>query len=418
VKDVTTSAVASHHFGIEREVKEITLEEMFQRMYKNDFSDLKGVLENNLTDISGSDVSVENRKFSEIVENGTYKINNHYVVPLPFRDKDLEMPNNRSQALKRLMSLKKRFMKDNSLFKDYKGFMDNLCLKGYAKESNASPRGKTWYIPHHGIYHPSKPGKIRVVFDCSAEFKGKSINNELLSGPDLTNQIVGILTRFRRGEIAFMADLEAMYYQVMVPDEQQTFLKFLWWKDGDMQKEPQEFMMCAHVFGGTSSASCSNYALRRTAVDNQAKYGEKISTVLENHFYVDDMLMSTGDLKTAKELIKGTIEICEEGGCNLTKFVSNSKELLLSIPDKLRKQCVQDQNLVGDLPKDKALGVCWNLKDDVFSFKLNIDKQSITKRVMLSIISSIYDPLGFAGPFILEGRRQLQNLCNQDFQMG
>ena len=57
-----------------------------------------------------------------------------------------------------------------------------------------------------------------MVFDCSAEFDGGSLNKELLTGPDLTNQVVGVLTRFRQNSIAFMVDIEAMYYQVMVPE--------------------------------------------------------------------------------------------------------------------------------------------------------------------------------------------------------
>ena len=92
------------------------------------------------------------------------------------------------------MGLKIRFKKGNKFFQYYLSFMDNLLRSGYAERSGASPAGKTWYIPHHGVYHPSKPGKIRVVFDCSAEFQGRSINKELLSGPDLTNQIIGVLT--------------------------------------------------------------------------------------------------------------------------------------------------------------------------------------------------------------------------------
>ena len=79
----------------------------------------------------------------------------------------------------------------------------------------------------HGVYHPSKLGKIRVVFDCSAEFRGRSINKELLSGSDLTNEIIGVLTRFRAEKIVFMADLEAMYHQFQVPEDQQSSLKFL-----------------------------------------------------------------------------------------------------------------------------------------------------------------------------------------------
>ena len=67
----------------------------------------------------------------------------------------------------------------------------------------------------------------------------------------------------------------------------------------------------------------------------------------------------------------------------------------------------------GDLPTDKALRICWNVADDTFSFKIKLDRTSLTKRTMLSMISSIYDPLGFAAPFVLEGRI-LQGLCNQN----
>ena len=77
------------------------------------------------------------------------------------------------------------------------------------------------------------------------------------------------MTRFREEKIAFMTDIEAVYHQVLVPDDQQTFLKFHWLSTDDIYDEPQDFMMCAHLLGGTSSASYLNYALRSTAIDNK-----------------------------------------------------------------------------------------------------------------------------------------------------
>ena len=107
--------------------------------------------------------------------------------------------------------------------------MDELIKKGYARESTtAVEAGKCWYLPHHAVYHPNKPGKIRVVFDLSAEFHGASTNKALLSEPDLTNQIVGVLLRFREEQIAVAGDIEAMYHQVKVPENQRCFLRFLW----------------------------------------------------------------------------------------------------------------------------------------------------------------------------------------------
>ena len=93
-----------------------------------------------------------------------------------------------------------------------------------------------------------------------------------------------------------------------------------------------------------------------------------------------------------------------------------NKELLLSVPEHQRRMEVKDQDLSGDLPNEKALGICWNLREDIFSFRLKLEAGTLTKQVMLSMISSIYDPVGFAAPFILEGRKILHGLSNQDVQ--
>ena len=100
-----------------------------------------------------------------------------------------------------------------------------------------------------------------------------------------------------------------MYLQVLVPDDQQTFLKFLWWSTDDINYEPQDFMMCAHVFGGTSSASWSNYTLRRTAIDNKEIYGTDAATTLLRNFYVDYLLKSMRDVQPAKQLVQNVINV-------------------------------------------------------------------------------------------------------------
>lgn len=77
------------------------------------------------------------------------------------------------------------------------------------------------------VFTTKKPDTIRVVFDCSAEYHGTSLNKELFRGQDLTNNIVRVLTRFRQERVAFMTDVEAMFHQVRVPDCDQDFLRFL-----------------------------------------------------------------------------------------------------------------------------------------------------------------------------------------------
>ena len=87
--------------------------------------------------------------------------------------------------------------------------------------------GKVNYVAHHGVYHPQKPNKIRVVFDCSACHKGTCLNHNLLQGPDLTNSLVGVLCRFQQDKVAFSCDVEGMFHQFFVNEENQDLLRFL-----------------------------------------------------------------------------------------------------------------------------------------------------------------------------------------------
>ena len=94
--------------------------------------------------------------------------------------------------------------------------MDELIDKEYTRKCDCEvPEGRSWYVPFQKMLNPNK-GKIRVVFDCSSQYKGKSINQNFLSGPDLTNQLIGVLHRFRLEPVAFMADIQTTYYQVNV----------------------------------------------------------------------------------------------------------------------------------------------------------------------------------------------------------
>ena len=72
---------------------------------------------------------------------------------------------------------------------------------------------------------------------CSAKYMSKSLNDMLCKGPDLTNSLVRIILRFRADRVAVMAHIESMFYQVMLPDCDSSFLRFLGWEDGDLVRE-------------------------------------------------------------------------------------------------------------------------------------------------------------------------------------
>ena len=111
-------------------------------------------------------------------------------------------------------------------------FMNKVMDSGYAErvpeqEARNCTDGKSvWCIPHHGVYHPRKPNKIRVVFDCSTQYQGQSLNSQLLQGPDLTNNLTSVLCGFRREPIALARNIEAMFYQDRVPPEERDLLRF------------------------------------------------------------------------------------------------------------------------------------------------------------------------------------------------
>ena len=112
-----------------------------------------------------------------------------------------------------------------------------------------------------------------------------------------------------------------------------------------------------------------------------------------------------------KVLVKEAKEICAEGGLKLTKFTSSNMELLEPIPEE-RKNGVNDQDLAsGELSVDRALGIQWNIEEDKLEFKVKLKEKPMNRRGMLSIISSVYDPLGLVSPHLLKVKNIPQNLC-------
>ena len=142
------------------------------------------------------------------MDDQAVKVGNHCQTPLPLRNSVMKLPNNRKMVEK-----KKRLEKDSKFFCHYKEFMEEILSKGYAKISKSTrTNGRVWYLPHHRVYHPAKPNKVRFIFDCRAEYVGRSIKQYLIAVHDLTNQIAGTLIRFRQESIIFVADIGKRFF--------------------------------------------------------------------------------------------------------------------------------------------------------------------------------------------------------------
>lgn len=237
------------HFMVENKVREIVTPQVLNKMFELDFSEQ--------TDDKEQGYSLEDKKFLKIVSQGTRHTEDcHYEIPLPFCRDDLHFPENKDQVLQRARWLRKKLINDETFYKNYVNFMNSILTKGFARkvpsDHLSAKTGQVWYIPHHGIYHAKKPNKIRVLFNCSTRFRGTSLNDPLLQGPDLTNRLTGVLTRFYQGLVTFMSDIDAMFHQVRVPEGQRDFLHFLWWPDGDLTQNLEEYQMNVHLFGAVS----------------------------------------------------------------------------------------------------------------------------------------------------------------------
>ena len=357
-------------------------------------------------------MSAEDKVWLKTVEEETRYIDGHYEIPMPLKG-NTPFPDNKKQALFRAEHLKRKMNRNEKYMEDYKKFVNDLIEKNYAKrveDDRSNSAGHTWYIPHHGVYHPVKPDKIRVVYDCYAKFKNVSLNERLMQGPNLTSSLLGVLIRFREQPFAIMADIEKMFYQVHVPSRHRSLLRFLWWPNGDIQQDLKEYQVNVHLFGAISSPSCANYALRRSARDFGNDFHPDVRLSIAKSFYVDDYLKSCSTAEELFAITQGVKDCCAKGGFRLTGFVSNSLDTLTGLPEA---DCVFPDKV--DLTRDspapqRALGVQWNIRNDTLSFRIDIRQGPATRRGIRTV-SAVYDPLGFGAPFILPAKILLQDLC-------
>lgn len=361
-------------------------------------------------------LSNSDRKALGVWNKSVKLVDQHYSMDIPFKERPPELPDNRLMAERRLHLLGKRLQRDSELSERYTANVHELLEKGYAEpvidDSLKGREGYNWYLPHHPVFHPRKPDKCRLVYDCSAKYRGVSLNDKVHQGPDLTNSLVGVLLRFRQEPIALMADIQAMFNQVHVSEDDRDALRFLWWKDDDPTKTPVVYRMKTHLFGGIWSPSCANFALKKCAQENVKDFHPNTISTVDRNFYVDDCLKSVASPEEAMCLVKELRELLSRGGFNLTKWISNSREVLRTVPEvewsKEVKTLDLDQEM---LPAERTLGVWWQVESDTYGFDVHPKERPFTRRGLLSTVSSVYDPFGFVSPFILKAKMLFQELC-------
>ncbi len=143
-------------------------------------------------------LSIEDKIFLELMDKEMFMDHtNSWVAPLPFRSPQPRLPDNREQALNRLTSLRRTLERKPEMKAHFLSFMQKIFDHDQAELAPPLLEGEEqWYLPIFGVYHPRKPSQIRVVFDSSAQYHGISLNDVLLTGPDLNNSLIGVLLCF------------------------------------------------------------------------------------------------------------------------------------------------------------------------------------------------------------------------------
>jgi hypothetical protein len=154
----------------------------------------------------------------------------------------------------RLHCQERKMERDEEFAKQYVAKMEHYFEMGYAvrltPEEASISKPRVWYLPHFSVTKPSKPDKLRIVFDAAAMTNGYSLNSFLVKGPDLMQQLPEVIMRFREGAIGFTGDIKEMFHQVRVRDEDTPCQRFLW-RGGDLDIEPDVYEMKVMTFGAT-----------------------------------------------------------------------------------------------------------------------------------------------------------------------
>ncbi|XP_029165401.1 uncharacterized protein LOC114936392 [Nylanderia fulva] len=331
-----------------------------------------------------------------------------YIVRLPTIEPLPDLSGTRRAASRALQQTEKRLEKDAD-FKDmYVEFMQKYKELRHMMlaPAPAEPQRGTCYLPHHGVLRPdSTSTKLRVVFNGSSSLpNGDSLNQFLLTGPNLLPALADILLRWRRHRYVFAADIEKMYRQILVHPDDRSLQRILW-RD-DSKNDVQEFWLCTVTYGLSCAPYLAIRTLRQLAEDEEHRF-PKGADILRSDVYMDDILSGAENQEEAESMVRQLTNICTAGGFTLKKWSTNASYLLSLVEPDARLQQEARWWLPGE--SHSTLGLRWQPCDDRFAFATHrITLSAVTKRSVLSLTAKLFDPLGWLSPTTVLAKINIQ----------
>ncbi|XP_055848210.1 uncharacterized protein LOC129913509 [Episyrphus balteatus] len=353
----------------------------------------------------------EDQKCEELYKANYERLpNNQYMVKLPFTDPNgPSLGSSRELALRRYEYLQRKLSKNAQLKREYEACLDEYITMGHMEECEPpKPNEPHYYIPHHAVFKQSTTTKLRVVFDASAKTtNGKSLNEQLLIGPTIQPKLFSTVLNWRKHKVVITADVEKMYRMIWMHPEHRTFQRILW-RDPET-KMLKDYQLKTVTFGVSPAQFLSVRTVQQAALDEQETYPLAVKAT-SSEFYVDDLLSGAETIDECLELQRQLRDMLSKSGFKLRRWASNRVEVISHLP-------TEDKELQGSLELQetesvKTLGIRWYPAEDYFTFNVQglSDTQAKTKRIILSEIASLYDPVGWISPIIITAKILIQTL--------
>ena len=384
----------------------------------------------------GKQYTIRDERELTLIDRGLTHDNesNTWMASYPWIRNPYDLKNNYANAKARLESLEKRLWRNGQEYvaqycSQIKDMIDREVARKLTREEIESYTGPVYYLPHHEVQKPdSKTTPLRIVFNSSASFMGLTLNDFWAKGPNIVNDLMSVLCKFRQERIALVGDISKMYNSVKISELDQHTHRFLW-RDMDKQKEPEHYVMQAVTFGDRPSGAIAVTALRKTAELSRESHGQAAEIIMNNS-YVDDILHSTENLTMAKDIAREIDTVLSKGHFRVKHWTFSGQE---------RRSNMEDTNF--SFEEERILGMTWEPVRDVFKFKthLNFSRKImrnreygdlkledipekipdvLTHRIVLSQLAGLYDPLGLITPFVLRGKLLMRMLCMEDPSSG
>ena len=351
-----------------------------------------------------------------------------WTTPYPFTEDPSVLQDNRDQALKFMEKIETRLNKSQTKAAEFRKQFDDYVNRGVFRlltdEEMSAHTGPVFYVTYHEVEkEDSATTPLRIVMNSSLKYRGKSLNDILMKGPNTLSDLFKIQLKFRCYVFPMVCDIKKMYHSIKTTN-QELHLRRIVYRDLDPSKPVKTYGITTVNFGDRSAGTIATVALHKTAQIYQ-DINKEASQKIQDDSYVDDITTGAEDEEGYQSLKKHVPEILSKGNFSLKGIITAGES---------NEEAVA---LLGAGEYGRVLGIQWDPEKDVLLVKvrINFSKKernvrtgndlsleeiptvmtlTLTRRLLLSVVNSCYDPYGVFVPLTIQMKILLRNLHGKE----